>query len=343
MSRLVTRHSLLLLVIVLGLMTLFSVTAVLAQDEPAPGNLPPNLVGVEPGDPAPPLEPKYQPPSDGKDSEARRAGPEPPTGLKSVATTCTSIKMQWDDVFLAQGYRLDYKQSSSTTWLYGGYVATSPTSNPSITVSNLARNTSYDFRAIAWLGGYGDPSPTVTVSTAVTVTITGRGAGSSSSKSAAESQARAAAIADFNSKVAAHEGTPVGAVPSPTVSDSSSSSSTSSSGTTQVSRSATAWAVSGARAAATAEAIAAYNTAAIAVNGYTSHISPSVTTTSLGTRDQATQGSSSGADAGTGSTESAAESAAQSAAETASENAATGSNPRAFSHSVTSTNTQATA
>ena len=261
-------------ILAVALLAILIPAIVLAQDAPAPENLPPNLVGVEPGDPAPPLEPKWKTlltPEELEDLGVEgQAGPEPPSGLAFTETTCTSITMQWDDVFLAQSYRLDYKEASSETWLFGGTVATSPTSNPSIKVSNLTRNTSYHFRAIAWLGGYGDPSPTVTVSTAVTVTITGEGTGSSSSQSTAESQARAAAIADYNAKVAAHEGDVVPPIPTPSLSSSATSSQSVSSGTT--SRSAQGQGssedIQAAIDAARSNSVSAFNQAARAVLGF---------------------------------------------------------------------------
>lgn len=90
--------------------------------------------------------------------------PSPPAALTGLAagTPGTSfVPLSWSASAGATNYVVEYKATSSGTWLAGGTVA-----GLTATISGLAGSTSYDFRAYAInSGGSGAVSSTVTVST----------------------------------------------------------------------------------------------------------------------------------------------------------------------------------
>ena len=90
-----------------------------------------------------------------------------PTGLRATASTETSVSLRWNDVTDAGAYKVEYRRSSSISWLHAGYVYSS-TSN---TVDGLDCDTSYDFQVRARGDGspysytYGNPSSGVSETT----------------------------------------------------------------------------------------------------------------------------------------------------------------------------------
>ena len=85
-----------------------------------------------------------------------------PTGLRATASTETSVSLSWNAGTDAHYYKVEYRRSSSSSWLHAGY-----TSGTSRTVSGLDPNTAYDFQVRARGDGspysytYGSPSTSV--------------------------------------------------------------------------------------------------------------------------------------------------------------------------------------
>ena len=90
-----------------------------------------------------------------------------PTGLRATASTETSVSLSWNDVTDAGAYKVEYRRSSSSSWLHAGYVY----SSTSDTVDGLDCDTSYDFQVRARGDGspysytYGNPSSGVSETT----------------------------------------------------------------------------------------------------------------------------------------------------------------------------------
>ena len=90
-----------------------------------------------------------------------------PTGLRATASTETSVSLSWNDVTDAGAYKVEYRRSSSISWLHAGYVY----SSTSDTVDGLDCDTSYDFQVRARGDGspysytYGNPSSGVSETT----------------------------------------------------------------------------------------------------------------------------------------------------------------------------------
>ena len=90
-----------------------------------------------------------------------------PTGLRATASTETSVSLRWNDVTDAGAYKVEYRRSSSISWLHAGYVY----SSTSDTVDGLDCDTSYDFQVRARGDGspysytYGNPSSGVSETT----------------------------------------------------------------------------------------------------------------------------------------------------------------------------------
>ena len=86
-----------------------------------------------------------------------------PTGLTVTSDTDDSVSLSWNPVTDAGAYKVEYRRSSSISWLHAGYVY----SSTSDTVDGLDCNTSYDFRVRARGDGspysttYGDASSSV--------------------------------------------------------------------------------------------------------------------------------------------------------------------------------------
>ena len=78
----------------------------------------------------------------------------PPTGLGATSYVEDRVSLEWDESTHAAGYKVEYKESSSSTWLHAGYAL----SNTSYTVVRLTCNVSYDFQVRAW--GDGNPYST---------------------------------------------------------------------------------------------------------------------------------------------------------------------------------------
>ena len=68
-----------------------------------------------------------------------------PTGLSASGITNTSANLSWAAVTNALNYDVDYKPSSSTTWLSAAVGTTST----SVTLSTLTQGTAYDWRVLA--------------------------------------------------------------------------------------------------------------------------------------------------------------------------------------------------
>ena len=104
-------------------------------------------------------------------SETTDACPVPvapaPTGLTVTSDTDDSVSLSWNAVTDAAVYQVEYRRSSSISWLHAGYVW----SGSSDTVDGLDCNTSYDFRVRARGDGspypttYGNPSSSVSETT----------------------------------------------------------------------------------------------------------------------------------------------------------------------------------
>ena len=73
-----------------------------------------------------------------------------PTGLRVTSDTDDSVSLSWNAVTDAHYYKVEYRRSSSSSWLHAGY-----TFGTSRTVSGLDPNTPYDFQVRA----RGDGSP----------------------------------------------------------------------------------------------------------------------------------------------------------------------------------------
>lgn len=77
--------------------------------------------------------------------------PNAPTGLSATTTGQNSVSLSWSSVgasgvaTAADGYKVQYKQSSSSTWI--DFTSTTSTSS---SVSGLSAGTSYDFRVAAY-------------------------------------------------------------------------------------------------------------------------------------------------------------------------------------------------
>ena len=67
-----------------------------------------------------------------------------PTGLRATASTETSVSLSWNAVTDAHYYKVEYRRSSSSSWLHAGY-----TFGTSRTVSGLDPNTPYEFQVRA--------------------------------------------------------------------------------------------------------------------------------------------------------------------------------------------------
>ena len=108
-------------------------------------------------------------------SETTDACPVPvapaPTGLTVTSDTDDSVSLSWNAVTDAAVYQVEYRRSSSISWLHAGYVW----SGSSDTVDGLDCNTSYDFRVRARGDGspysttYGNPSSSVSETTGACV------------------------------------------------------------------------------------------------------------------------------------------------------------------------------
>ena len=89
-----------------------------------------------------------------------------PTGLRATASTESSVSLSWNAVTDAGAYKVEYRRSSSSSWLHASY-----TSGTSRTVSGLDPNTAYDFQVRARGDGspysytYGSPSTSVSRTT----------------------------------------------------------------------------------------------------------------------------------------------------------------------------------
>ena len=89
-----------------------------------------------------------------------------PTGLKVASDTDDSVNLSWTAVTNAARYKVEYKKSSSTTWLHASY-----TSSTTATVGGLDCNASYQFRVRARGDGipysytYSGPSTSVSETT----------------------------------------------------------------------------------------------------------------------------------------------------------------------------------
>ena len=104
-------------------------------------------------------------------SETTDACPVPvapaPTGLTVTSDTDDSVSLSWNAVTDAAVYQVEYRRSSSISWLHAGYVY----SSTSDTVDGLDCDTSYDFRVRARGDGspypttYGNPSSSVSETT----------------------------------------------------------------------------------------------------------------------------------------------------------------------------------
>ena len=113
-------------------------------------------------------------------SETTDACPVPvapaPTGLTVTSDTDDSVSLSWNAVTDAAVYQVEYRRSSSISWLHAGYVW----SGSSDTVDGLDCNTSYDFRVRARGDGspysttYGNPSSSVSETTGACVQTTHR-------------------------------------------------------------------------------------------------------------------------------------------------------------------------
>ena len=86
-----------------------------------------------------------------------------PTGLRVTSDTDDSVNLRWNSVTDAGAYKVEYRRSSSSSWLHAGYVYSGTTE----TVDGLDCNTSYYFRVRARGDGspysftYGTPSSSV--------------------------------------------------------------------------------------------------------------------------------------------------------------------------------------
>ena len=130
-----------LMVAGIALLAILIVPQVLAQDA--------GLDGYEPGDIVPyedifPSEEEIEK----REKEGKQFFP-PPGNFRATSVTCTSVSLAWDDVFLATSFRVTYSENG-TTWMMAG-----TTSGFSMTVGNLARNTSYQFAVQAGRTGEG--------------------------------------------------------------------------------------------------------------------------------------------------------------------------------------------
>ena len=91
-----------------------------------------------------------------------------PTGLRATASTETSVSLSWNAGTDAHYYKVEYRRSSSSSWLHAGY-----SFGTSRTVSGLDPNTAYDFQVRARGDGspysytYGSPSTSVSRATNV--------------------------------------------------------------------------------------------------------------------------------------------------------------------------------
>ena len=92
-----------------------------------------------------------------------------PTGLSVTSSDDDSVNLTWNAVTDAGAYKVEYRKSSSSTWLHHGYVY----SGTSRTVTDLDCNTSYSFHVKARGDGnpysliYGSPSNVVSQTTSV--------------------------------------------------------------------------------------------------------------------------------------------------------------------------------
>ena len=96
------------------------------------------------------------------DATGRAANAPAPTGLRVTSDTDDSVSLSWNAGTDAYRYKVEYRRSSSSSWLHAGY-----TSGTSRTVSELDPNTAYDFQVRARGDGspysytYGSPSTSV--------------------------------------------------------------------------------------------------------------------------------------------------------------------------------------
>ena len=106
------------------------------------------------------------PEDDGSTTERVPTAPAP-TGLRVTSDTDDSVSLSWNAVTDAGAYKVEYRRSSSISWLHAGYVY----SSTSDTVDGLDCNTSYYFQVRARGDGspysytYGNPSFSVSETT----------------------------------------------------------------------------------------------------------------------------------------------------------------------------------
>ena len=106
------------------------------------------------------------PEDDGSTTERVPTAPAP-TGLRVTSDTDDSVSLSWNAVTDAGAYKVEYRRSSSISWLHAGYVW----SGSSDTVDGLDCNTSYYFQVRARGDGspysytYGNPSFSVSETT----------------------------------------------------------------------------------------------------------------------------------------------------------------------------------
>ena len=108
----------------------------------------------------------YGEPSTSLSETTDKPTPPAPQGLEVTSDTDDSVSLRWTAVTDAAKYKVEYKASTSSTWLHATY-----TSSTSATVDDLEPDTGYDFRVRARGDGspystlYGDPSRTVSETT----------------------------------------------------------------------------------------------------------------------------------------------------------------------------------
>jgi phosphatidylserine/phosphatidylglycerophosphate/cardiolipin synthase-like enzyme len=98
--------------------------------------------------------------------------PPAPTNLQVTGTTPTSVSLAWTDVAGEEGYKVERKLASASTWTE---IATTPANTASYSNSGLTANTTYNYRVRAYTsGGHSAYSNTVTVTTPASSPETGR-------------------------------------------------------------------------------------------------------------------------------------------------------------------------
>ncbi len=113
-----------------------------------------------------PYSTTYGDPSTSVSETTDKCIPPAPTGLKVTSDTEESVSLSWTSLTGAALYKVEYKASSSSSWLHATY-----TSSTTTTVDDLNCNTGYNFRVRARGNGttysttYGDPSSSVSETT----------------------------------------------------------------------------------------------------------------------------------------------------------------------------------